>query len=315
MTDLTILITGMGATTAISVIKGLRNQEEMAVRIIGTDINPRGMIAGSFFCNAFYTVPLAVDKSYIPTLLNICEKEGVKLLIPIIDVELQVIAENIEAFQDKGIKVVLSNLQTIKTCNDKYATYRFFKTNGIPTPETFLPSELGGWSDLKFPLFVKPRDGVSSVNSFKVEDEDELKFLLRKVPNLAIQEYLEGREYITDVLTDIEGGRVIAVVPRERLQTKAGISYKGRTCKDERLIAYGKKIAEAIRIRGPANIQCKMDGNNIKYFEINPRFSGSLPLTIVAGVNSPLLVLKMAMGENIPEMIGQFKEDLIMTRY
>lgn len=315
MRNITVLVTGVGATTGISVIKGLRQQDEFSVRVVGTDINPKKMIAGSHFCDGFYTVPLAVNKSYIPTLLDICEKEEVDLLIPIIDIELQLIAENVETFRSRGIRVLISDLETIRICNDKYLTHKFFKESGIPTPATLLPTEVDDFSKLDYPVFVKPRDGVSSINTFKVEGEDDLKLYMQRVPNLLIQEYLEGKEYTTDVLTDIEDGRVITVVPRERLQTKAGISYKGRTCKDERLIAYGEKIAEKAGIRGPANIQCKIQGDEIKYFEINPRFSGGLPLTIAAGVNNPFLVLKMAKGEKIPDMISEFKDNLIMTRY
>jgi carbamoyl-phosphate synthase large subunit len=88
MPDMTVLITGVGSTPALSVIKGLRQQGTFRVRIIGTDIHPRNLIAGSSFCNGFYTVPPADDSQYIPMLLEICLREQVQVLIPIIDSEL-----------------------------------------------------------------------------------------------------------------------------------------------------------------------------------------------------------------------------------
>jgi len=313
MRDVTVLVTGVGATTGISVIKGFRQQDEFRVRVVGTDINPPHMIAGSSFCDMFYTVPLAVDPDYVPALLNICVKERVQVLIPIVDPELLVLAEHKERFTAIGVKVVVSDPDTVRICNDKYATFQFLRLHGIPTPETWLAEEITNPEILTYPVFVKPRDGVSSVNAFRVDSPEELSWAMKRVSNLVIQEYLDGDEYTTDVFADFEG-RVFAVVPRQRLQTKAGISYKGRTCHDERLIEWGRHITEALDIRGPTNIQCMVRGDDIRYFEVNPRFSGSLPLTIAAGVNAPLWVLRLVLDERSPESLLPF-QDMLMTRY
>src|SRR5688572_21248926 len=55
MPEVTVLITGLGSTTAVSVIKGFRQQHTFRVRIIGTDSHPHNLIAGSAFCDRFYT--------------------------------------------------------------------------------------------------------------------------------------------------------------------------------------------------------------------------------------------------------------------
>ena len=46
MKKINVLITGVGSTTALSVIKGLRKQNEFDVFIVGTDINERDNITG-----------------------------------------------------------------------------------------------------------------------------------------------------------------------------------------------------------------------------------------------------------------------------
>jgi carbamoyl-phosphate synthase large subunit len=313
MREITVLVTGVGATTGISVIKGFRQQDEFRVRVVGTDINPRDRIAGSSFCDIFYTVPPAVDATYIPVLMDICKKEGVQVLIPIIDPELLALAEHKEALAQLGVKVVVSDPKTVRICNDKYATFDFLKHHDIPTPETWLIDKITEPQALTYPLFVKPRDGVSSVNAFRVDSPEELMSAKKRVLNLVVQEYLEGKEYTTDVLADFEGC-VFAVVPRQRLQTKDGISYKGQTCFDDELIHWGRRISEILNIRGPANIQCMVFGDRISYFEVNPRFSGSLPLTIAAGVNTPLWVLKLVCGAPSPHVYLPF-QSMVMTRY
>lgn len=313
MNDLVVLVTGVGSTTGISVIKGLRQQDRFKVRVVGTDINPSTSIAGSTFCDAFYTVPSALEHTYIPSLLKICLEEQVKVLIPIIDSELLVISENKSRFERNQVEVIVSSHSTIRICNDKIATAEFFMRNGIPTPKTWLVSDIIGSDVPKFPVFAKPRDGVSSKDAFRVNSYNELLWANDRISNLVIQEYLEGDEYTTDVFVNLDG-HAIAVVPRQRLETKSGISYKGRTCHDQRLIRWGKIIAEKLDIRGPANIQCKVSGEKIAYFEVNPRFSGSLPLTISAGVNSPLLALRMSCGEKMPNELLPF-DNVSMTRY
>ena len=67
-----VLLTGVGSTTSLSVIKGLRKQNEFNVFIIGTDINKKVDIAGSNFCDLYFQIPLAIDEeNYINSLIEI----------------------------------------------------------------------------------------------------------------------------------------------------------------------------------------------------------------------------------------------------
>ena len=304
-----VLITGVGSTTAISVIKGLKKQNEFDVFIIGADINEKDNIAGSKFCDKFFKVPPAVEeKNYINTLVDIINSESIDLLIPIVDIELEVIARNRDVIEDSTY-LLLSSYNTVMICNDKWRTYEFFKKLGMPTLKTILLDDFSNIknfidsADIDFPFIVKPRKGVSSRDVYEIHNEEEL-FLLKKVKDPIIQEIGRGEEYTIDVFCD--GKRLISAVPRKRIETRAGISYKGQTEKDEKLINYARKIAEELNIRGPANIQCFKSDDKVKFFEINPRFSGSLPLTIAAGVNTPLFALKMAAGEKL-EPVKDFK--------
>lgn len=306
---LNILITSIGSTTAISVVKGLKDQKEFKVRIVGTDINEKTNIAGSNFCDKFYTVPLATDeKAYLLSLVKIIESESIDLLIPIHDIELEILAKNRNIIEDLTY-LLLSSFKTILTCNDKVKAIQFFNSIGIPSPKTFLvedyPDVLNQIAqlELKFPLISKPNKGVSSKDVYELLNEKDL-FLINKVKDPIIQEKLKGVEYTIDVFCN--GKNLIAAVPRIRLETRSGISYKGQTQKDEILINYAKRITESLEIKGPANIQCFKFNNEVKFFEINPRFSGGLPLTIAAGVNTPLLALKLFTGEKL-EPIENFK--------
>jgi carbamoyl-phosphate synthase large subunit len=313
MSETTVLVTGVGATTGISVIKGLRQQQEFRVKVVGTDSNQANLIAGSSLCDVFHTVPLAADPNYLQSLLTICQRERVQLLIPIVDPEILVLTDNKEIFEKSGVQLVVSDPETVTICDDKYATVMFLKQHDIPTPWTMLAEEVADPKSLTYPVFMKPRHGVGSVNAMRVDSPQEFIWTKSRVSDMVVQEYLEGEEFTTDVLADFDG-RVLAVVPRQRLETKSGISYKGRTCRDETLIHWGGLIAEVLNIRGPANIQCIVSKKMPIYFEVNPRFSGGLPLTIAAGVNGPWWTLKLMHGQKQPNGLLPFKE-VVMTRY
>lgn len=309
MKAVTVLVTGLGSTTALSVIKGLRQQKEFSVFIIGVDINEFDNIAGSHFCDKYMKVPLATDvDEFIHVLLEIVSSENVDLLIPIVDIELEIIAAHRELFE-ASTDLLLAPTDAILTCNDKLRTYEFFALEGIPTLKTALPDDVNNIqeslknSQIDFPFIAKPRAGVSSRHVYEIRSKEEFG-LIKRIHDPIIQQKGFGMEYTIDTFSD--GERLVSAVPRKRIETRSGISYKGETEQNGALTEYAAMISDKLRIKGPANIQCFKNDDEIRFFEINPRFSGSLPLTIAAGVNPPLLALRLCAGQEL-DPVNDFK--------
>lgn len=275
--------------------------------VITTDMNT--FSPGLYFSGRHYIVPLTTHPNYIPIIKSICVKESVSLLIPTIDDEIPIFGAHRDAFLDIGARVACGSAEAARICNDKHATYAFLREHGFPVAQTYLP-----WESFphEFPLFIKPRYGRGSVGAYTVRNERELSFFLDYIAEPVIQEFLTGREFTIDVCTDFDG-RVLSVVPRERLLIRAGVSDRGVTVKEPRLIDLGRDIISALQLAGAANIQLKMDGDRIKVFEINPRYSGGITLTIAAGADFPLWQVKLAMGQPVAPSIGAFREDLTMA--
>jgi carbamoyl-phosphate synthase large subunit len=63
------------------------------------------------------------------------------------------------------------------------------------------------------------------------------------------------------------------------------------------------------------NIQCRLVDGEPVVFEINPRFSGGIPLTIAAGADFPRWLVELTLGRDVPPMIGRFSDDIWMTNY
>ena len=309
-----VMITGMGSTTALSVIKGLRLSKIYEYKITGTDIYNKSEIAGATFCDKIYKVPLATNNFYISELIKICKKENVNLLIPIIDQEVEKIAKHMTLFRQNNIIVCSSSYETVKNCNDKYKTYLFLKNKGIETNEVYLQKNLKKIANSNGPFFIKPRRGCSSINCYSADNLKELKIILKKIKNPIIQRLLSGKQYVIDIINDLNGKNLIAI-PRYEISSKAGIGVKAKTVKNEKLILYGKKISETLQIKGTANIEVFACRNRISLIEVNPRFSAGSILSIAAGVNIPDIVIDLFLNKHITKKRLLWKKNIYMTRY
>src|SRR4029453_8401765 len=219
---------------------------------------------------------LATDPGYVEVLESICRDHYVSLLVPTIDDELEVIGDAREQLEATGVSVAASATTTAAICNDKLRTSQVLRGHGIPAAESWLPGEVPATAS--FPLFVKPRNGRGGIGAFSVRNRRELEFFTDYVDRPAVQEYLDGPEFTIDMLC--HEGRPLAVVPRERVVIRAGVMDRGRTVRDRGLIDLALACAAALEFHGPVNIQCRMLRGIPTVFEINPRFSGGIPLTI-----------------------------------
>jgi len=312
MRELNILVTAASRRVALirAFGKALRRLG-LTGKVITTDLNY--LSPGLYFGDRHYIAPLTTDAGYIPLIKSICADEKIGLLIPTIDDELPIFGRHRDEFEAMGVRVAISGEQTGRVCNDKHASYHFFRKRGIPFARTWLPGELNR-EKLEYPLFLKPRSGRGSVGAFQIKNGRELDFFLEYVPDAVIQEFLAGTEYTIDVLADFDG-RVISVVPRERMVIRSGVSDRGKTFRHSGLIKLAVETAEALELRGAANIQVKLQGGDAVIFEVNPRFSGGIPLTIAAGADFPCMLIEMCIGRSPEPCIGDFTDGLVMACY
>jgi carbamoyl-phosphate synthase large subunit len=312
MREINILITAASRRVAlIQAFSHALKRLGLKGNVVATDMNP--LSPGLYFGSKHYIVPLTTDPQYIPIIKSICFKERIHLLIPTIDDELPLFGKYSEEFLATGIRVAVSSENTSLVCNDKYSTSEFFSSRGIPFARTWLPEELD-YPRLKYPLFLKPRIGRGSVGAYPIRNKNELQFFIKYVPNCIIQEYLFGKEYTIDLLADFSGN-VISAVPRERMVIRSGVTDRGQTLNHPEMIRLAINAAQTLDLRGPANLQVKMHGKKITLFEVNPRFSGGIPLTIAAGADFPAWLIEMCCGHRVRPCIGKFTSGLIMACY
>lgn len=279
-------------------------------RVIVTDVN--ALSPAVYSGDRAYLVPLTTERSYLDEVLAICETERIDMLVPTIDDELPVYGAALDRFAGAGVRVVVSPPYTTSLCADKFDTCRELRRKGVPAAESFLPSMLP--ADPVLPLFIKPRRGRGGVGAVAVRNRRELEFFLGYVPNPVVQEYLTGPEFTIDVLCDFSGVP-LSIVPRERVLVRAGVIDRGRTVNDPALIELAVACTNALPFAGPINIQCRVHNGQPTVFEINPRFSGGIPLTIEAGADFPAMLLSLHAGRRVAPAIGRFRDQVWMTNY
>lgn len=253
------------------------------------------------------------DDKYIDEVIDICNKEEINLIIPTIDTELYKLAREKERIESETKAIVLvSNIDVIEICRDKYNTQSFFEENGFKVPR-LITEEIISKGDFEFPLFIKPLNGSSSINTFKVNNESELEFFLNYVPEPLVQEFIEGEEYTVDTFVDFEHNP-ITIVPRQRLATRSGEVLKGIVKKDREIIEAVKKVLEVLKPIGHITLQCMKTKNGIEFIEINPRFGGGAPISIKAGANSPENLYKLLMGKTL-NYNEDYEDSLLASRH
>ncbi len=267
-------------------------------------------------CDKGFLVKPTAHTGYIKQLLTIVKTNRVKLLIPTVDLDLKLLAQNKPKFAALGCCVLISTPDVVDVCQDKRKTYRFLLKNGFDTPVTMSIRSALAKEKLNWPCFVKPWDGYASRGNAVVRNRKELLLFAKRVPNAIYQEFIDGTEHTCDVYVDFNM-KARCVVPRKRIEVRAGEVSKGQVVKHPQIMSESAKLVEALGA-GPGVITLQSFltcGDKIKFIEINPRFGGGVPLSIKAGANFPKWILQELLGRKTNIRFNGFKDNLIMLRY
>ncbi|MBS7362677.1 MAG: ATP-grasp domain-containing protein [Paludibacteraceae bacterium] len=267
-------------------------------------------------------VPGVYADNYLDTVLDICKKYDVKVLISLNDLELPILSARKKDFEAIGVNVVVSDPEVIDICFDKYKTAQFIESLGLKTPKTYIDYNEAvdaiRTGVLKFPLILKPRWGSGSIGLEFVDDLEELEMVYKldkkKVQKsilatastdekfLLIQEVIKGAEYGLDIVNDFnKKHRGVSV--KQKLSMRAGETDKAITVDNARLREIGSVIGKSLKHIG--NLDCDVLERDGEYYvlELNPRFGGGYPFSHEAGVNIPKAIVAWSQGEDVPDSV------------
>lgn len=308
-----ILVTSAGQR--VSLVKAFQKEIKKLNennKVYTVDLNPM-LAPACHISDGYRTVKRVTEKDYISDLLQICKELEIKIIIPTIDTELLILAENKQLFLEVGVVPIVSGLNFVKACRDKRVINQFFVENNIDIPQDL------DKNNLTFPLFIKPYDGSLSKDTFLIQNESELTDYHFENPKLMFMEYIDHAkhdEYTVDTYYD-KTGALKCVVPRKRIFVRAGEVNKGITHKNE-IVEYVKERLSFIENAvGCLTMQFffNQETKRIIGIEINPRFGGGYPLSYLAGANyAKYIIDEYILGKEV-EYFNDWENNLLMLRY
>ena len=312
-------MTGGGAPGAAGILQCL--WQEPSLQITVADANPNAV--GRWLTNDFTTIPPASDPSFIETVLAICRKKNIHIVLPLVTRELIPLSQRLHEFEIAGARVLVSPEASLEIANNKSRLYEFLQWRGIDTPGFRIVETIDQFKQAaeelgypRQPICFKPSVSNGSRGFRIISPElDEGHLLFQEKPNscfisypdatrilssypfpqLLVSEYLPGEEYSVDCLAT--HGKSILVLPRLRKKMINGISVEGEFVNDENIIDYCKQVIGELQLHGNIGIQVKRSATGkFLILEINPRVQGTISAALGAGVNLPLLAIRQELG-------------------
>jgi carbamoyl-phosphate synthase large subunit len=285
---------------------------------IAADPNP--LAPAQYAAQVRVAVPPIADPGYVPALRELCERYGVGAVIPLTDLDIEVLAQ---ARVEGLLPALVPSPEVARATYDKYEAHLLLTRLGLPSPPTVLPEE----QPQSYPVMVKPRRGSGARSIHLARDAAEKDFFVRYVSAgrpgydaepVMVQRAMGGPELSIDCLGDLQG-RCVNAIPRTMLESRGGESIKGAAIHDEELIELGRRAMELLQVRGPATIQVFRDPEiGLGITDVNTRFGGAFPAPAYAalpGRTYPELIVRLAAGETVAPHVGEFRAGCTFTRY
>lgn len=259
-------------------------------------------------------VPNCVDPSYVDAVMDACRRHGATIVIPTIDLDLQILADAAERMKSEGINPLISHPAATKVARDKQLTSSVLASMGVPVPLTLTLTEAMASSSAPFPAVIKPKDGSNSKGIHYLSGWNDLPQPQPDGAHTLFQERCIGPEYTVNAYVDT-GGNLRCAVPHLRIEVRGGEVSKARTERRPEFLELARKIVLAVPgLRGPFCFQCIDTDRGPRVFEINARFGGGYPLAHAAGATFG----KWALQEHLDlECTANdiWQDGLLMLRY
>lgn len=284
MKPTTVLITAAGSAAAPAALQSLRAH---GCRVVACDLYPRAWNLTSTEADAFFqAVPATDAPAYLNQLEAEARREGIDFILPLTDVEVDVLCGQKERFAAANCTVCAPDAPAARLCRDKLAMTRAIEAAGIcDTIPTFSPYGVEPRADA-YPLLLKPLRGRSSQGKAVARDADAYHAALSRRQDYIAQPFLAGDIYTVDVARD-RFGRTHCLARRELLRTINGLGTTVRVLPGHPLEAVCERIAALAGVVGVVNMEFIVQPERAFFLEVNPRLSGGVGFSLAAGMDFP----------------------------
>lgn len=310
-----ILITSVGRRTQL--LSYFKKELYGKGTLIATDASR--LAPALYVADKYHIVPPVDDKSYVDYIIDICLKEKVSGVLSLIDPELSILSANISKFENHGIQVLVSPYGVCELFIDKYNVQDFCLKNGFKYPKTYDKlddfKEAISNKEIEFPVFVKPKRGSASLYANKANSMDQAVFLFSSVPDMIIQEYLNGQEIGIDVYVDLISKQAVSVFMKEKIAMRAGETDKSKSIKSTKLLSIITDFVLKAGLIGPNDIDVFRIGDDYYISEVNPRFGGGYLHAYECGLNFPKYIINNLQGVRNATELDSYEEDTHLMKH
>jgi carbamoyl-phosphate synthase large subunit len=277
-----ILFTNIGKRGYLLEYAAELNTDDFPLELFASDTTL--FTSGFYHCNVEKIITPRVsndENHYIEELLKKCIDNKIEAIIPLMDYELISLSKNKERFKEKGITILLSDIETIEVCLNKQLSHKFCIKNNINTPISFFKK-----SDLKnlnFPVMKKKIMGSRSVGNTILKSSSGLDTFIEGED--MIQELVSGDEFTMNILNDLNGNFVHAAFCK-KIHRHFGETEKVESLFSDEFMESAKKLSKLFKHIGIMDLDFIIDDNDAPCFiDFNPRFGGLYPAVHLSGFN------------------------------
>lgn len=292
-----VLVTAIGTVTATAIVRELKKAG--CYYIIGADINKQHEIATSLDVDEYHVFPYATTDTYVDFAVDFCKEHQVDYYFAVIDKEVVSIAKNRARFEEIGTKLCVPDYEFAAACHykDKFGAWISENLPAVAIREYRGSTEA---ERAKYPLFMKPAEGVASAGCRKVESFKELSASVNLSDigkDIVLQDYVEGTNITVDCVRNRETGEKLQIQRRELLRNSNGCGIAVEIFEDDRLTAICDTLMDKLDLNGVCNMEFFDTGAGYKIIEINPRFSAGTLYSCMSGANTVINAIHVAKKE------------------
>ncbi len=308
MKKVNLLLTCVGGGLSYQLIELIKESNEYNYTITGVDTS-EAKVAKSIL-DFYEKVPHGSDPDYASRIFDICKKYDVEIVFPGSDEEAISLSKNKKIFDSEGITVACNDIEIMNIISNKISTYEALENIGIEVPnyrvakdQSDLKNYIDKYIDENKSCVVKlpeARGGRGTIiiekdliETIQINNSRQLKtnpniFFNKYLKNYSFDEPLMVMEKLYEPIYDLDilawKSKPINIVSRKRIN--ANNPNEGHILEENRqIIDVGKKIIDKFNIKWIFDIDFMLSNNGSPaILEINPRASGSLAISLKAGV-------------------------------
>ena len=309
MSDTTVVVTDANYRQCLPIVRGLARRGYSVVPAGKNRWNPAlhsNVRAGRFL----YADPNRDPTGFIDDLAAGVRHVDGDILLPC-SPETLVLIDRHRADLEAEIAIPIPDPAALSIAHDKRQLLSRAETANIPVPRSYGPAAVDApdsiTDDVSFPVVVKPRKATGAMGLEYASSGTDLRRILRELDRRPstdvfeffdpiVQEYVPGSVHDACVLFD--SGDLRAALTQRRIwmdPASGGAGVINHTTDEPELIEFARRLLGGLDWHGVAQVEFKRDERTGEpvLLEVNPRFWGTLELSMVAGIDFPALLCEL----------------------